>query len=519
MAYTECSEQLYFDGFLPNSKRPVRMERTLKNMSQITFFYNTNSGGCPKTHIPKAIEPTSFDAFLTGKPETKPFTAPSFLVPAIIDALRKHPKYGNLIRIVPGEADGFCARHVASTGATVLTSDSDLLVHDLGPGSVALFRDVYRGEDGVVHCSIYTPSQIFPRLGLSSPSDVHRFAYERWRTTHATVTSLVRACEESVLDGDEFREFCVQYLSEEDAGESVPRLAEHLTIQHLDPRFCELLLQIGQPEYITPDEHPMNMFLPILIENPERGTAWEQSTSVRKLAYSIARRILPGRRSTVQEYRRVQTLDQKGRQVTILPTKDMLSNIEELVQIMTHLKEQTQHSTVPFWTILYIVLDARECFSQGKDSFLLATTLQGRLGASWPRENAARVSWDFMHFVAQLQAMYYSLRMVWQVLHMSFKAAEGVVGNNFKSLLEMLNGMPELSESPNVEDVAQFLLKTHTGSLRRVLSAYVDLPAEEAPNDRSKLKPGKSEAKMGEKKTQKATGAPKQNMFDMLDMA
>lgn len=494
------------------------MERTLKNTSQITLFYNTSSGGCPKTHIPKAYAPTSVDAFLTGRPQTKPFTAPSFLVPAVIDSLRRHPKYGNLIRIIPGEADGFCARHAASTGAMVLTSDSDLLVHDLGSGSVALFRDVYRGQDGVVHCSVYTPSKIFPRLGLSSPPGVHRFAYERWRTTHATVASLVRACEDSVLDEDEYREFCVQYLSEEDAGKSVPSLGGHLTIQHLDPRFCELLLQLGQPDDITADERHMKMFLPILIENPERGTAWEQSTSVRKLAYSIARRMVHGRKSTVQEYRRVQTPDQKGRQVTILPRKDMLSIIEELVQVMSHLKEQTQQHKVPFWTMLYIVLDARECFAQGKDSLALATTLQWGLGASWPRENAARISWDFLHFVAQLQAAYYSLRMVWQVLRLGLKDAEAVVGNSFKTLLEMLSDMPELCESPNVEDVAQFLGKTQLGDLRQVLSVYVDLPAEKPLNDRNNRKSGSADANMGEKRAQKATGARKKNMFDMLDM-
>ncbi|KAK3182083.1 hypothetical protein K4F52_006648 [Lecanicillium sp. MT-2017a] len=452
---------------------------------------------------------------MTGKTDKKPFAAPSFLVPAVIDAVRSSSKYGSLVRMVPGEADGFCARHAASSGATVLTSDSDLLVHDLGTGSVALLRDIYRGEDAVIRCSLYTPSEIFPKLGLPSTSDVHRFAYERWRTTHGTVSSLVRACEDPVTDAGEYKEFRAQYLSEDDEDGALPSLGEHLSIQHLDPRFSEVLLQLCQPESSTSGDSGAKMFLPILIENPDRGTAWEQSTPIRRLAYSVARRMLPGHTTTIQEYRRVQTLDQKGRQVSVLSTKDMLASVEELVQVMSHLKKTTKAKSIPFWPMLYIVLDARECFAQGKDSHVLSTVLQ-RPRSLWPRENFQRVHWDFMHFVAQLQAAYYSLRMLWQVLHLSTSSAEAILGSHYPTLLEILNGLSGLPESPGVESITQFLHTAQPKVLRETLGGFVDVGEEEPQNTERRSKRHKKDGQSSKKVAQ--TGASKQNMFDMLAM-
>lgn len=65
---------------------------------------------------------------------------PWFLVPAIIDALRKHEQYWGVTRLVSGEADRFCAEDVCKQGGTVLTSDSDLLVHNFGHGRIPSFE-------------------------------------------------------------------------------------------------------------------------------------------------------------------------------------------------------------------------------------------------------------------------------------------------------------------------------------------------------------------------------------------
>ena len=68
---------------------------------------------------------------------------PPFLVPAVIEALRNSQDWAPLIQVVPGEADTYCAQDVRQNGGIVLTSDSDLLVQDLGAdGRVSFFWDV-----------------------------------------------------------------------------------------------------------------------------------------------------------------------------------------------------------------------------------------------------------------------------------------------------------------------------------------------------------------------------------------
>ncbi|MBE7179732.1 MAG: hypothetical protein INR71_00735 [Terriglobus roseus] len=68
-----------------------------------------------------------------------------FVVPAVIEALRESG-YRDVVRVVPGEADPYCAEDVRLHGGFVVTGDSDLLVYDLGQvGGVVFLQDFSLG--------------------------------------------------------------------------------------------------------------------------------------------------------------------------------------------------------------------------------------------------------------------------------------------------------------------------------------------------------------------------------------
>lgn len=67
-------------------------------------------------------------------------------MPATIETIRVS-KFGAVLSLVPGEADEWCARDCRAEGGFALTSDSDLLLYDLGlHGSVVFFSDCEIGK-------------------------------------------------------------------------------------------------------------------------------------------------------------------------------------------------------------------------------------------------------------------------------------------------------------------------------------------------------------------------------------
>ncbi|KAM3511160.1 hypothetical protein MY11210_005211 [Beauveria gryllotalpidicola] len=462
-------KMIYFDGYLPKSKLPVRMQRAVRITSQLSSFRGYNVRGCPRCHVTELVATASVDAFKNGRPETKPLEAPSFLVPAVIEALWRSRRYKSIVKIIPGEADGYCAKAAAEVGGIVITSDSDLLVHDLGAGGVALLRDIYRGDDGVVRAAVYRPREIFRTLGLSDPSDICRFAYERSCSAHTTTAMLVRACSEPVKDEKGYKEFCAQYREEERA--VIPRLnsGDSLALEGLDPRWSELLLQISQSG--TTDA--FRMFLPVLIDSSEKGTAWENSMYIRQLAYSLARNMLPGISGSVYEFRRVQTREQSGREVVLLCQYFIHSKVIDLADTFNQLAGLlAKEEDALYWLLAYMILDIRGSLADGRTPFAVYMLQL----AKWPDENARIIHWSFVHLVAQLQAAYYSLRMLRQLIHAGMADAKAVAGPSFAKLAHALDKLPLLEDSPDVRSVSKLLNAAPAARNREILAHFVELP-------------------------------------------
>lgn len=485
------------------------MGRAAKSFSQLKNLHSANPRGyflsylcSPETTVPNLFRP--------GTPSGKPFLPPSFHVPAIFDALRSSNRYSSLTRLMPGEADAFCAQHLFQHGGTVLTSDSDLLIHDLGKGRVVFFRDIYLDGKSRVACADFRPAEICTRLGLSSSSDSCRFAYERKSSPHSTLPQILRACKVPVIDKVGYLHFCREYLDHEVAPSPLSTQGQPLPIATLDPRISELVLQFSEEIIGEGVEEAMKIFLPILVEDPTRGSSWEQSTPVRQLAYTATRWKIPGKLSTVQEYRRVNNLAQKGRVVHLLPKEQAYAFSVGMLDLMTTLSITINPDSQAFWITLSLILDIRECSELGKQSHSLQVLQHA---AKVAPVQTGKVQWDMIHFVAHLQAYFYSIRMLKQILSLDRTKPFDSLGQ----LRTRLSSFPEITHFPTVQSTLEFISNAkELGETLRTITKLVPL-AEVVLEPQSMKKVTKNKKNAAGQKTGHAKiSAATKNLFDLL---
>ncbi|KAL7951123.1 XPG domain-containing domain-containing protein [Trichoderma barbatum] len=518
---------IYFDGYLPESKQPVRMERVMKVTSRLNLFYSSNSMSCPRKHVAPTNE-IHLDTPRTGRFADKTSLDPSFLVPAIIDAIRGSPRYREKCFIIPGEADAYCALDIARHGGTILTSDSDLLAHDLGDGKVVFFRDIHENASSMLACTMYAPREIYTKLGLPKSIEACRLGYERLRSPNATLPMLLKACSTPTADALDYDTFRQQYVRHEKA--PVPHLigGSLLPLNALDPRVSELLLQIGQGPKIKTARGKAKIFLPSLFENPNKGTSWDASAHVRRLAYTAACQYLECRCSlSIEEYRRVQNIDQKGREISLLSGDEANSAAGELLELLKRVREITiaqQHQ----WVTLCVILDAIECNQQGKNSHTLITLQRtgGNLAAS-----GDKFSWDMVHFSAHIQAGLYSLRILSQVLSAIIieNRSTDELTLNLIQIRGLLSELPPLPDFPDVCVLSDFLKASKELQILHILSEFIII--EQAPSQSPNRSRQKAEGRKSNKRGGKSHGIGKKpskksnntstnrgNMFNVLSI-
>ncbi|CCF37704.1 hypothetical protein CH063_01753 [Colletotrichum higginsianum] len=241
------SAAIYFDGFLPASKSEVRLERILKVSSSLKVYRSGFPNGCPARQIASTrislppLFPT--DAPIRDQPLIPP---PPFLVAAVVDKLCQTSKYATVVRLVPGEADAYCAEDVFRNGGTILTSDSDLTIHDLKLGAVTFFRDLHIAsteEGDQLMGPKFSPSDIARRLQLPQDQGMRRFGYELSKSSRPKFAQVLENCKGDLLDPDEFRRFCIPYETLETTDWSDVPVLGGIDNPTLDARLSEVVLQ------------------------------------------------------------------------------------------------------------------------------------------------------------------------------------------------------------------------------------------------------------------------------------
>lgn len=250
---------IFFDGCLPQHKQTTRQERQIQSLQVLGRMYAADVKGFERARSSKTTSSSlRYRTLCSDKQPSLRFRGllpPAFLVPAILDALRDS-QYASRTRLVSEEADASCARVAREEeGGIILTSDSDLLVYDLGSnGAVTFLANLHlivedpmtrrAASTETLRISVLRPKNIAERLGLS---DLSRFAFEISRDPHVTINEAVRRAKRSQSNA-EFEEFMKMYdLDSKTVGMSLPKSADSgldlAHYQHFDPRVSTFYMQ------------------------------------------------------------------------------------------------------------------------------------------------------------------------------------------------------------------------------------------------------------------------------------
>ena len=470
-------KKIIFDGYLPLSKRDIRFGRIKGCTKQLNDYHRAWPQIIPSEYAngdgPQSVLKL-FDFDTVPSNFTK-LPAASFLVPAVIESLSRCDRFKDLLEVVPGEADAYCARYVKSHGGAVLTGDSDLLVHDLGTGNVIFFRDIEPvgvGEFTSLRSIRYDPEAISTRLGLPKSHGIQSLAFEMIIDPHGSFRELKRrAVKLQAISSHKkmYEEFIAEYKEltfsfdvhpdhTVDDKVIVPSLRSHLNM--LDPRISEFVLQFhllshasGFPEQprsrSLSSQGNVEIFLPFLLDCPVRTSAWEMSVFVRLLAYGLMNFIVPmqERITSVFEHRRLQNGTQ-GREWQVPTNEHILVTCTELINLFRRLRDLLlKPIDQSLWRTVAAYQDL--VHSSNNDKPALCNSLMGHSKASTTAQK--RPTWDGIHFYAQLQGSYYSFRILKQIINIVLVCDEAkTLPSELYQLRGDLENLPPLNSLPSV---------------------------------------------------------------------
>jgi predicted nuclease of predicted toxin-antitoxin system len=398
--------------------------------------------------------------------------------------------WANVTVMVAGEADIECARVARSTNSAILTSDSDLLVHDLGvAGSVVFLNSLQltestEGSNQASNLSLcgqgITPHDLCRHLGMPN---IQRFAYELLTDPHAPFSKLLRLAKEYKYGDDEKRsvEYC-DFLREYECGSGPTFNAaskgedEKLFTQGMDPRVSELFWQFVSPETYT-QASQFHVYLGVLHEDSSRRCAWEQSRFYRSLGYAIlnlSRRAIAAHESepqaqTVYEFVRRGTRI-VAEQITLAGEKTVFSDLDCLQRRLdlarstfTFDDASNSNSSSTFWFLFALAEVYHELSNTATPP--TAKHLQGFLSKGFMGK---ATDWGDIHLLAQIQAVLYSLRMLQQLLQIAAKTYDlGVYRDILKDLpplyllMKSRHDMVQGFSQENCRKVVHQMIKTY----------------------------------------------------------
>ncbi|KAI0101542.1 hypothetical protein GGR51DRAFT_574934 [Nemania sp. FL0031] len=487
--------KIYFDGYLPPSKWQVRQSRLLKQSETMKRLLASHPLG--SSRLPEgAFEAIKAEIALTQSAghssHSNWIPQPPFLVPAVIDILKSCRSWGPLVEVVSGEADMFCAEDIRCHGGVLLTSDSDLLITELGPnGSVSFFSDIVavnRSDvsQGLVACK-FSLHAINDTLGISNVGGLGRVAFEKVKHQTSFNNALERAKDRNSksLESSEFQSFMEEYCMKEYLPRNHP---VQKLLSSLDPRISEIVIQTllfdgagTVPDLGNSDDsrgpETLAMFLPVMIENRDKKSAWTMSTAVRQLAYGIMQTFAIHRSPVVIEYRLLEASNSlMGRQIDVLGPEETLEQCRLLTGTLKQLIERIPSACMQ-WLAFAIYQDIVWSTSEQRPP-LSALVLQAKLESSDTDEH----SWDTIHFAAQVQASLYSLRMVKQILDVAASLCTALLPT-MRELRECLSTLPTIVEWPTVQNISQVLATTGEVNTLSIVTDILGIPEIDVPGD------------------------------------
>ena len=378
-----------------------------------------------------------------------------FLVPVVIESLASS-RYKDRTCVVPGEADIYCASYVQQHGGIVLSTDLDLIVHDLGiGGAFSFFKGIRssRCKRCKGACLFATkslkPYQIAQQLGVSH---VSRFAFELLRDPQVTLDDAIQRAQQPIQpkSDDKYERFRNTYPSFSNS--PLPTTWD-LSADLLDPRISEFIVQVE-----SLSEKTIYYYLPVLLDDPIGSSAWVCGTDLRLFSYSV---MLP--RHTARNLQ-IEILEHQrcGEDVNAIRVELMdqttcnafAKRINSRIQSISRL--QAGSMTAASWRVFGAV-QVLLTYTEEQPNLPKGQILEQLLNELYKGDLQ---SWAGMCVYARLQAVLYSLRQVKQILGRlrDLTAPISELARELQSLprLEVLiPGYDEISDSFDIGSIQQ----------------------------------------------------------------
>lgn len=528
IAHRVRRKQIFFDGLLPDAKIQTRLGRLTKSLDQLRIFRAAHPDS-PVTsssarNVGKRLKPSR-----SVKPHGgAQLPAAPFLVPAVLDALH-HSVYVDRVRVVPCEADVACTDpRYCGTGDIIFTSDSDLLVFD-HTATVVFFNDIeiFTNDASIssVRMKVYSPKDIAQKLELP---DLETLAFHMSVDPHMDLDHYIKKTKSTIpLDQavkimlSEFRKDYHVETASLFGGPSDTKT--RLFVETLDPRTSEV---VQQSRYSTTAQQlrhgqDVNAFLPMMLDDSGKTSAWQPSRDLRRLAYCLL--FESAGTICLKEARR------SGDDRIVLDPIHLFSDPANAQQCLTEMSQSCQAVTDRLSTVDFSPSSWRLAASITVLDYLVEE------GKPLPYQNdtvhaASAVpdftSWSQVHVRAQVDGALYSLRMLRQILEITASATDDRDGRteldtHKAALLSSLRRMPtirELSRPLNANG------NTGDGpaNIRELLAPYYDQPTPDAvaAAGHSPISSHKSKKRKKSKASAATRSSESQarstNMFDVL---
>ncbi|POS82060.1 hypothetical protein EPUL_006030 [Erysiphe pulchra] len=528
-------EKIYFDGFLPETKLKTRLSRLASLSLQLQTYHKLNTIPCYSLDNQLKRNVSFFGAYTIP---VRLLSCPPlpFLVSTILEVLCRSQRYQNITEVVPWEADHYCANYIKKNGGLVLTGDSDLLLHNLGPdGKVTFFNDIKKVSlNSELSTLVYHPFAIQKNLGLDENHGLWSLAFELRKCPTLRVPSNIIEQAKSLKAvsafHSEYEEFINEYsvkFSETSLttdGHSIRILASKL--RTLDPRVSEFVLQFSSfiqaaqelPNTLPSDRDQHRVFLPFLLDSPIRTSAWEICATVRLLAYGLVNLIIPEEEqiTSVWEFRRQQ--GKFGGRELQLPHMTQIPNLCGMYcEIYRELKKKLLSlENHQFWIALAIYHEME--WSRSREKVSLSEWVTTLIGKSHSTSNSDKLhQWEVVHLISQVDASLYSFRILHQITGVLIAhGSQSSLPPALIDLYRILETLPNLNDYYNRDSTARFF----SSHLTLISTAVNDIlpTAQEPVTDQCVSDRGDKNLRIEKASQGKAKLRLTNNPFDLLDL-
>lgn len=437
-------DAIIFDGALPDSKLPTRNFRMTDNARSLSDY----------KQIHKAEDPQNGNAWSRKlqKARLKVIT-PAFLVATVLEGLLAS-EWAEKTIVVPDEADKFCVaaaktacREQPNLSVAIFSDDSDFTVFDSGAATeVVQFNGMVqdRGAEHIIlRGFVISPSQAAIDIGRANLIELAYHMSKNCRISSAEAIASISLTEppEHLLT---YSQFCRTYEleGEEDDLRKLRGDAQYRTVfSGFDTGVSELVHQARDSAHSIPP-HEIRVFLPPLLEDPEKASAHKIGFRIRESAYSILLKATGTENIPLKEFKRAgEAVAHKV--ITSMDDHKLLIIYGEIQKFLDfQLHQFRDFENVKVWRFITMQVVLFESIDEG-----------------WPLPSTEAItsvlmshvcrSWDAVHLTARYQAALYSLRCLFQILRYVWSIDGGRIDLagpycQTSELVQTLEGLPKL---------------------------------------------------------------------------